>query len=261
VVYLAGSASNWLNLTYIRVRNGTFPNLQPWFPNQDSIVIEQKFRGAFETFQPMSLNTPYNADWAEPWQGSFLDGLPSVNLRDAILVREGALKDIGGGLAEVERHFATIPKARTLGENFSYNYPGLIDPATGESVRPPKCKIVFSRIQLDYFVFDDFPVLSSPLFPFGNRLDSSTGLYPPGLILDAQRYYGGDANSEVETLNDEDPVEEELATIPSTTEYLAFLSQTAFGGPDAAELIAETSCMRQWMGNIWERATRFVPAL
>jgi len=263
VVYLgdAGTGDNWLGRVYFRFPIGVSPNIQPWFPNQDSIVIEQTFRGALSTFQPMRLNTPYNPGWSEPWLGTFLDGIPSIDLSSAILVREGELKDIGGGLAEIVRRFAAIPKSRALGENFSYLYPGLIDPATAASLRPPICRIVFSRIQLDYFVFDEFPVLGTPLFPLGNRLDSTTGIYPSGLILNAQKYYGSDANSELDVLKDESSDLAGDATIPSATEYLAFMDQTNFGLAPAAELIAETSTMRQWMGNIWERATRFVPAL
>jgi len=263
IVYLGaeGSGSNWLlNRIYIRVGLGTYPNLQPWFPNQDSIIIEQRFRGKFSTFQPMRLNTPYDPSWAEPWMGSFLDSLPSVSLSDAILVREDGPKDIGGGLGEVIRRFATIPKSRNLVEQFCYNYIGLNDPTGGTTVRPRQADVVNSRLQFDYFVFDDFPVLTTPLFPHGNRLDSTTGINPPGLLLRAQKYYGPDPYSEIDVLSDESSPGAGDATIPSLTEYLAFLDQTDGGGPAAAELIAEASCLRQWMGNIYERITRFVEA-
>lgn len=260
VIYLGavGSGHNWLNnRIYVRCPLNSFPNFQPWFPNQDSIIIEQKFRGAFSSFQAMRLNTPYDPTWALPWLGQFLDGEPAVAIGNAILVKEEGPKDIGGGLGEVFRRFATIPKTRSVGEQFTYNYIGLDDPTGGSTVRPSKPQTVMSRMQFDYFLFDDFPVLATPLFPTGNRLDASTGLYPPGLILNAQKYYGPDAYSEVETLQDDIGAG---ATIPSLTDYLSFLDQTDTGGPKAGELIAESSCMRPWLGNIYERATRYVEA-
>jgi len=263
IVYLGGAGSapgNWLTQKYVRIPLGAFPNLQPWFPNQDSIIIRQRFVGAFSTFQPMRLNTPYDPAWAEPWQGSFLDDLPSVELSDAILVREEGPRPIEGGLAEVTRIFSTIPKSRSIVEQFGYNYIGLNDRAGGTNIRPRKVKAVNSRLQFDYFVFDDFPVLSTPLFPDGNRLDSTTGINPPGLLLLAQEYYGSEPYSEVNQLEDESELGANDQTIPSLTEYIAFLDQSGSGGPSAAELVAEASCMRQYMGNIYERVTRFVQA-
>lgn len=260
VIYLgaAGGSTNWLGRIYVRCPLNTFPNFQPWFPNQDSIIIEQRFRGSFSSFQAMRLNTPYDPTWALPWLGQFEDGEPSMNLGAAILVKEEGPKDIGGGLGEVFRRFATIPKTRSVGEQFTYTYIGLEDPTGGNAVRPSKPQTVMSRVQYDYFLFDDFPVLTTPLFPSGgNRLDATTGLYPPGLILNAQKYYGPDPYSEVDTLFDDTGAG---SSIPSLTQYLAFLDQTDSHGPAAGELIAEGSCMRPWLGNIYERATRYVEA-
>jgi hypothetical protein len=262
VIYLGppGSGANWHNnQIYVRVALNEWPNLQPWFPNQDSIVIEQRFRGSFSSFQAMRLNTPYNPNWALPWRGQFLGGEPSVPLSDAILVKEEGPKDIGGGLGEVYRRFASVPKTRSIVEEFTYNYIGLSDPTGGETVRPRIAQTVFSRLQYDFFVFDDFPVLATPLFPAGNRLDSTTGLYPPGMILNAQKYYGASAYSEVDTLFDDDGTGL-TQTNPSLTEYLAFLDQTDSGGPAAAELIAQSSRPQPWMGNIYVRITRYVEA-
>jgi len=187
--------------------------------------------------------------------------LPSASLGAAILVREDGPRDVGGGIAEVTRRFATIPKSRSTVEQFGYNYIGLNDRAGGTAVRTRKVKVVNSRLQFDYFVFDDFPILDTPLFPDGNRLDATTGINPPGLLLLPQEYYlGNSAYGEAEQLSNETSPGAGNQTIPSLDEYLAFLDQTGSGGPSAAELVAEASCLRHWMGNIYERVTRFVEA-
>jgi hypothetical protein len=51
-------------------------------------------------------------------------------------------------------------------------------------------------------------------------------------------------------------------TIPSAEDYLNFITATDYYGQAVgAELVAETSTLDRWMGNIFVRRTRFVPVL
>jgi len=114
-------------------------------------------------------------------------------------------------------------------------------------------------------------VLSIPLFPAGIRLDGTTGLSPIGLILQAQYYYAAaDADTiaakiSTDTLNNGDGVNPATATVPSLTAYKSIAAPD--GDPSlatsnglTAELVAESSTMTRYLGNIWERRTRFVIA-
>jgi hypothetical protein len=248
---------------YAPVQLGTFPNLQPWSANQRTFVIEQDFMVAMEAYVPMPLNTPYQRNWSIGWQGTLANGQPIPQLYFALLVEEGNPEDCGQGIIKVTRRFATPPPTRNELEQFTYTFPGF------EAGRLSFSRTVQSRIQYDYFLFDDFAIYPfGSLFPNGFKLDSTTGLYPDGLIMAAQNYYAPAAGAVANNyfLNNGDgfilttPDGAGNVTIPSLIDYLTWLAgmityQNTVAVP---EIIAEASCMRRWMGNIWERRTRFV---
>lgn len=253
---------------FATVSLGTQPNIHPWSANQVAAVLEQEFIVAQEAYIPMRLNTPYDPNWGLGWQGIFPDGTPTFDLSQLILVEEGDLRDIGGGLSKLRRKFATIPQTRCETEQFSATFPGLN--TNGSVQRPQVTRNVLSRLQYDYFVFDDWGILgNTPLFPNGPRLDSSTGLYPTGLLLPAMEYFN-DSNIETsygiyvgtptDTLTDGDPTDPTTATLPSATDYLGWCTGLSTANAQTAELIAESSTFDRWMGNIWVRRTRFVLA-
>ena len=136
--------------------------------------------------------------------------------------------------------------------------------ATGD-FRAQQTLAVPSRLQFDYFVFDDLGILGSPLFPAGNRLDSTTGIHPKGLIIPQQKYYANAAAVGNNLMQPNQPLTDASgptdATVPGFTEYVNWSLGTGTSHGLPAEIVAESSTIRRWMGNIFERRTRFVEAI
>lgn len=255
--------------TFATVSLGTYPNIHPWNPNQQVMVLEQEFIVAQNAYFPMPLNTPYNDIlWSLGFQNTFPSGYPSASIGLMYLVEEGELQDIGGGLSKIRRKWATLPPVRCELEQYAYTFIGLS--TNGSVQRPQYTQNVQSRIQYDYFIFDDLDVLNIPLFTDGgNRLNSTTGLYPTGLIIPQMQYfanptietaYGIYVGTPVDTLTDGDPTDPTTATLPSATDYLGWCTGISTGNGQTAEIVAESSTFTRWLGNIWERRTRFVLA-
>jgi len=256
---------------YEAIQLGTYPNIHPFNTNQQVIVVEQEFIVAQNSYQPMPLNTPYNVAWCLGFQNQFESGYPAASIGLTYLVEEGELVDIGGGLCKIRRKWATLPPTRCEIEQFAMTFPGLTYTApNGSGInRLQYTQNVQSRIQYDYYIFDDLEILDLDLFIDGfggQRLNAATGLYPPGLILQAMLYFqdsniisgGGGVfigNTDIGTggLTDN-------GTVPSATEYIQWATGQSTSNGQTAELIAESSTMTRWMGNIWERRTRFVLA-
>lgn len=241
---------------------GDPPNIQPWSPVQTAFVIEQEFMVAMEAYIPLALNTPYYVGWSIGWQAFISTGYGIPFLQEAFLVEEGDPEDMGQGIIKIRRRFATLPAVRNETEQFTYTFPGLTAPFT----RLSYTKTVVSRLQYDYYVFDDYGLLTYTQFPFGPKLDAGTGLYPVGLILQAQNYYANVAGA-VFTNNFldfgsggglTDAAGSDPGTIPQCTAWVEAYSGTSTSNGQPAEIVAESSTLRRWLGNIYERRTRFV---
>ena len=251
---------------YSTVPLGTYPNIQPWSANQVAAILEQEFMVAQSSYVPMNLNTPYHPTWAIGWEGFtqpvYLN-MPPLNA--FYLVKEGDLCDMGGGICKIRRTWSTIPAARNELEQFVYNFIGYADEQSGASRQSVPLNVL-SRVQYDYFIFDDLDILSYiSLFPNGPRLDSSTGLSPKGFILPAQYYFSGETNAYAQNLytnaiDDGDGTDPTTATLPNFTDYTNFVSGGYSSNGLPAEIIAEASTITRWRGNIFERRTRFVIA-
>lgn len=251
---------------YAPVALGTQPNIQPWSPNQAAFVIEQDFMVALEAYIPMQLNSAYYDGWAIGWTAVTSQGYPLPDLGQAVLVEEGQPVDMGQGIVKITRRFATIPPTRNDVEQYVYTFPGYNN--GGDSSRLPFSRNVLSRLQFDYFIFDDLDVIPGvPRFPDGPRLDANTGLYPDELILDAQYYYAavvGAVENNIflpqgeEMVLTNPPDDSDPGTLPSTQDWLGWLNGDGTSDGNIPELIAEASTMRRWMGNIYERRTRYV---
>lgn len=245
---------------YILYPLGAFPNIQPWSPNQATMVLEQEFVVAQSAFLSLPLNTPYNPAWAIGFNQTLSNGYPIPALNQFYLVVEGELEDMGGGICKIKRTFATLPPVRNEIEQYVYKFPQF----DGIDGRDTPIN-VFSRIQYDYYIFDDLDILTLPVFPFGPRLDGNTGLSPDGLILPAFRVYLNvnsiNTNVFVDVISGTG-IDINNDTVPNLPEYQSYYpdGQAATSNDDAAELIAEASTMTRWMGNIWERRTRYVTA-
>lgn len=248
-------------ILYERIALGTFPNLQPFQATQKAVVLEQEFMAAQRHYQSPKLNTPYNTAWSVGWLGDY------TQLSNCFLVEEGPQIPMGAGLVKIKRKYANLPPTRNTFESYYYTFPPL---AIGDQRRQPYGTICQSRVQYDYFLLDQLDLFPSiPLWPTGHRLNSTTGVQPPGLIMLEQRYFkayagAADLNLQVdfgsEALVDADEGAGTDATIPSLTEYLSFVDPDGNNGP--AELVIESSSYGPgpWLGNIYQRKTRFALA-
>jgi len=256
------------NEDYVTIPLGEYPNLSPWSPSQAAFIIEQDFMVAEANYIPLALNTSYDGDWAIGWQSVTSTNYPLPNLTDAILIEEGPLEDMGQGIVKFTRRFATIPPTRNDVEQFVYTFPGYdaSDSNDGYSgTRLQYTRNVISRLQYDYFIFDDLDILSTPIFPNGNRLDATTGLYPNGLLLPSQYFYSPVANAfEQNIFLPPDSIiltnapSGGNATAPSADDWINWLNGVGTSNGQPPELIAEPSTMQRYMGNIYVRRTRFV---
>lgn len=246
---------------------GHYPNIQPWSANQLAVVLEQEFMVAQSAYFPMRLNTRYYPGWAIGWEGQFSDGSNTVNLNELFLVTEGELIDMGGGISKLKRTWASLPPTRNEVEQFTYTFTGYSDEQTNTN-RDPISLVVQSRVQYDYFIFDDFGITGLDTFPNGPVLNADTGISPASLILPEQYYFNSSDSDDVSNNYlisppsvDDGPIDDpSLATYPDFTDYTGLVSGIDTSNGLAAEIIAEGSTMTRFMGNIWERRTRFVIA-
>jgi hypothetical protein len=266
---------------YVLVPLGEGYNLQPAVANQATIVIEQEFMCALAAYVPTPLNSSYNTVWSIGWQGNYSD------LGSCVLVEESALEDVGGGMVKFKRTYATIPFTRSEPESYPYQFPGL--GYSNGKYRPSFVRPVNSRVQYDFFLYDfDNIATGFAVFPNGPVLNQQTGMNPVGLILPEQRYYGYSADNYVnpdgsigsesavanniflpsgaQLQNPSDPNDPNTGSIPPTYQYLEWVQGndsgdnfTSNGLP--AEIVAETSVLVKWKGNIYMRKTRFVVAI
>lgn len=247
-----------------RAALGAYPNLQPWMPNQSTLVFTQDFLVAAENYKPTPLNTPYNPDWANTWPAVMTNQRALRPISDCILVKESRPRDVVGGNLRVTRTYAQLPQTRNVLEEYVINFVGFADDTI--ATRPEQQRIVMSRVQFDYFVFDAIDILDWKLFNQndGRRLNAATGIYPNGIIIPQQLYYNGEDENgygQVTSLYEQDDTTDPptAGSVPSLTDYLSWVDAPGVTG---AEICAQASCFgpRPWMGNIWERRTRFVLA-
>lgn len=259
IVVYSVAASN-----YVAIKLGTAPNIQPWSANQQAFVIEQEFTCAQSAIVSLNLNTPYYLPWSTGWSARLGNGITVPPLNAAILVENGPHYDMGGGLVKFKMKFASIPPTRNEIEQYEYTYPGFDDSTTGASRVGPTFAVA-SRLQFDYFLFDDLDILSIPLYPAGIRLDASTGIRPNGLMLPAQYYASSAAeyaqNAFLVPGQLQDAAGSDVASIPGFTPWVSWATGAGTSNGLPAEIIAEASTLKRYMGNIWERRTRFVPVI
>jgi hypothetical protein len=238
---------------------GNRQNFQPWAANQKAFVIDQRFRVAAAFYQPLPLNTPYDPAWAEPWLDFTEGDILVPSLASAYLVKDGATRDCGGGIVEFERRFASIPPTHNETEQISLTRISFGIIGNQYDRQPVR---VMSRLQFDYFIFDELDILNNlPLFTdlthVGVRLNSATGLRPPGLIMDAMKFYGITDSQESAVIFDA-TANVAAPSTPSLSEYESWMANgngTSNGLP--AEMVIEASTFNRYMGNIIERVTRF----
>ena len=261
IFYVDAGGAPPIQYSYLFFPLGEFPNIQPWSANQVAMVLEQEFIVAQSSYQPMRLNTQYNSKaWSLGWVGTFPDGQPIPTLGTLILVKEGDLQDIGGGLCKLRRVWASLPPTRNELEQYSYQFPGY------ETGRDAVTLNVMSRVQYDYYIFDDWGVLTDAYNPFpdGPILNSLTGTSPAGLVLVPFFVWtdqDGVPNNQFSTppvLTGDGTSADN--TVPGLTPYQGAVTGATTSNGLPAEIVVEASTMTRWRGNIFEKRTRFVVA-
>lgn len=204
----------------------------------ESLVMTLAFQQFNEWWEPVPINTGYNDSVPPAYQ--------NPDYEDFVLCSENERQDIGGAIVQWTRTYAKVPDQRTEGSSYSYSYPGLVGtytPTGGGAQNivtlrlpiqlTPTCKIVY-----EYFLvglngtYADF--LSIPRI-------AHTQFYIP--ILNGISEVG---KQDVTILG--------VSTVPTTTEY-----QTAQG--DGSLIVAEDSQVSRWMGDIFQRVTKYIPYL
>jgi hypothetical protein len=194
----------------------------PFSGDVASYIVEQDFMVFFANFSAAALDSTHGTHTT------------------AYLVGESALQDIGGGIARFTRTWAKIPATRTEYESFAYTFPGYYPGPGTVDGRANMTRTVVSRLVHEYFLCATGQTYTTP------------SAIP---IISAQRYtLAGDNTAEVQWLVDATAYPfAAYTTDPTLPDYKALVS-----GQD--EIVAEDSRLTRWMGNIYERVTRYVIA-
>jgi hypothetical protein len=206
---------------------GTSPNLQPPNTNARAIIIEQDFMVQAAVYTPMLLNTAYNPAWSLGWNGP-------DDLSTCFLINEGRVEPIVSGIVKVRRTFANLPPSRNRYESFTFQFPGYT--TNGGTSRQSFSMTVNSRLQSDFFLLSNFNNALPPIIPQFLVFEFEDG----NVIIDPP------------ALADPNMATSSFGTTPPLASYVLAIGNQ--------EIVAETSHLNKWRGNIYERVTRFVVA-
>jgi hypothetical protein len=208
-------------------------------------VLTERWQQYRRDFTPLAINTLHpEYKVANSWE------------RDFFLVSEGPRQDMGGGVVQWDRTYAAVPAQHSEFEAFVYNFIGYcgtwginVETATG---RERFQRAVMSKVVHDYFKVD--MTLGSDAAPIYKL---------PGNIpmnVEQQYYESGFATLSTDYLKDTPPFT--TASSPSRTTYEGYVSDATTNKWAATTglIVAETSKLSRWMGDIWLRTTRYVLA-
>ena len=192
------------------------PNrILPFERDLTAFIEEQRYIIAKSSFARLALNTAH----------------PSI--ASCYLVAETDPQNIGGGLVEWTRRYATIPATRNEYETYAYTFVEIIRATGGDGTRGPFTKRVVSRVEYAYYM-----VGAGGSYATVGDIPLVDGFRPQ------QDIWGSPID--VEFLSQ--------TTDPTSDAYLALVAAET-------EIAVEDSEVRAWMGNIYERVTRYVVAL
>lgn len=149
----------------------------------------------------------------------------------AFLVQETDLQNVGAGLVEWTRRYATVPATRNEYESYLYTFVEIVRATGGDGTRGPFTRKVNSRVEFAYFH------VGSVAYPTVGDIPIVAGFQP------MQDIWGSPV--EVEFLSQ--------TTDPTSDDYLDLVDAET-------EIAVEDSDIHPWMGNIYERITRYVVA-
>lgn len=196
-------------------------------------------------------------------------GTPDISFPDYFLVQESPTTDIGGGLCTWTRTYARVPDTRDEFETYVFKYPGYIGQTVtqngvtisltegGGTQREPFTVTVNSRLAYKYFAVGITRGITTPKdIPVYERFQVYQPVYSGasdirGLVTE---YLGATTNPTASTYY----FNSQARTITATPN--AF-SPNEISVKGTYELVAEDSNLKRWMGNIYERVTRYVPVL
>lgn len=205
-------------------------------PDGKTYLLEQDFMQFAKKFEALP-------------QGSQHPEQPSYYLYE-----ETPLVSLGAGVVTWSRKYVRLPEARDEFETFVYTFPGWIggDSDITDDARDPFTETIISRVRFEYF-----------------QPGVSPGIAKPKDIQVYERFQvfaQGGRNYPVDVLGG--------VTTPTKDQYISALStpvlvtpaESAFGVyryvliPSEKQLVAETSSVRRWIGDVYERKTRYVTA-
>lgn len=214
-------------------------------------VLRQKWQQRADNFSELALNTPH------PDFATF------------ILAEESERDDVGGGYVRWTRTYAKVPATRNEYASINYNfigYVGLTVSAIGTTVapssilgRPRSVASVTCRIQYDYLLTTN--PQSDFTTNFGQRYYIPAGVWDTATIPVFHPQYPDPVQSALHGL----PVDLIFDTtgpfafafavpsVPSRTDYETLRA-------NKSEIIVEDSQVSRWMGNIFQRITKYVIA-
>lgn len=173
------------------------------------IVVRQRMRGLVANYPAANVNGAVHATYA-----------------NAYCIGDSSVADIGGGMGEVVRSYATVPSNTNVPLTTAYVFPGL---DFGVNARIPLAIAVRARVQTDYW-FNTDPTHASNGVP----------------IVARSRFVWTFTNSDVQSIG---PV----YTTPNVSTYEGWIAA-------GTELVAQDSIIEQYAANIWRRVTPYVAA-
>jgi hypothetical protein len=241
---------------------------QPFSGDNTSYVLTQEWECLAENFSPLALNT------AHPDYPTFL------------LANESPLQDLGNACVRWTRTYALVPNTRNDGSTITYNFIGYVGYEGFVNTAPVAKKFVGRnrfqrtvpcRVQWDYFLLSgnnvlnsagstvatnpsgatvhDIPVILEQLY-YTQQGQYISGVwtpdYPTGSAQDIAFGLATDFIVDIATWNS--LFTTAYPTVPSRTQYQALVNA-------GSEIVAETSNLERWIGNIFSRATKYVIAL
>lgn len=185
----------------------------PFERDTTAFIEEQRYIQLKANFERLALNTAH----------------PTIPT--AYLVQETDLQNVGAGLVEWTRRYATVPATRIEYQADPYVFPAVFDAIGSDSWRiAPLAMSVTHRVEYSYYL------VGSATYPTVDDIP---------LVLKFAPLFSVSIPVEVDFVNP--------STVPTASAYLDLVD-------DAEELAVEDSDLHIWLGNIYERVTRYVKA-